>query len=272
MEYKDKNWLEQKYCNEKLSAVEISKTCNVTVRTIYNWMIKHHIERRKICESKSFHVNPLLKSKEWLYEQYVLQSKTIKQIEKEINETTVQYWLKKHKIKIRKSYEHFKPKFGKDNCMYNKIGDKNHFYGKKHNIETKLIISRKNRGKNKGQKNSSWNGGKTSLYDKIRKCNQYKNWRSEVFEKDNFTCVFCGYDKGSIIEADHIKPFALILQENNIKTIYQAYNCEKLWSVDNGRTLCKHCHRKTKTWGNGTKNLLSKTRKHAKGLKNHGNI
>ena len=74
-------------------------------------------------------------------------------------------------------------------------------------------------------------------------------WRKSIFQKNKYICVFCG-QKGGELQADHIKPLFRILEENNIKTYEQALNCKELWDINNGRTLCVNCHRKTDTWGN----------------------
>jgi 5-methylcytosine-specific restriction endonuclease McrA len=76
--------------------------------------------------------------------------------------------------------------------------------------------------------------GKTSLYEKVRKSFDYKEWRKKVFERDSYTCQICG-EIGGYLNADHIKPFA-IYPELRI-------------NIDNGRTLCENCHRQTETWG-----------------------
>ena len=81
-----------------------------------------------------------------------------------------------------------------------------------------------------GEKNSNWKGGITPIHSKIRGSVEYKLWRDSVFKRDNYTCVWCGYDKGHIIEADHIKPFSLYP--------------ELRFAIDNGRTLCRECHKK----------------------------
>lgn len=92
-----------------------------------------------------------------------------------------------------------------------------------------------------GALNNNWKGGVTPLNKKIRSSLEYKQWRTAVFERDNYTCKICGAknSKGvghSIkLEADHIKPFS----------VYK----DLRFSVDNGRTLCVECHRKTPTWG-----------------------
>jgi len=44
--YKDKNWLEDRYLNRKLSCQEIAKPYNVSANTIYYWLEKHYIPIR----------------------------------------------------------------------------------------------------------------------------------------------------------------------------------------------------------------------------------
>jgi 5-methylcytosine-specific restriction endonuclease McrA len=66
---------------------------------------------------------------------------------------------------------------------------------------------------------------------------EYKNWRKAVYERDNYTCQFCG--KRGDLNADHIKP------------LYT--NPELAYDVNNGRTLCVECHKKTDTWGRKVK-------------------
>lgn len=67
---------------------------------------------------------------------------------------------------------------------------------------------------------------------KFRTSTEYKEWRKKIVERDK-KCVICGSNKE--IEVDHIKPLALYpelaLKENN------------------GRVLCKKCHKKTDTYG-----------------------
>ena len=52
-----------------------------------------------------------------------------------------------------------------------------------------------------------------------------------------------------IFDADHIYPFSKILDDYNIISIEEAISCEKLWDINNGRCLCRDCHKKTDTWG-----------------------
>ena len=84
-----------------------------------------------------------------------------------------------------------------------------------------------------GKKHWNWRGGVTSINQNIRQSIEYKLWRKAVFERDNYTCKFCG-ERGGKIHADHIKPFALFP--------------ELRFAIDNGRTLCKECHKTTETY------------------------
>lgn len=89
---------------------------------------------------------------------------------------------------------------------------------------------------NSGEKHWNWKGGTTPLHEQIRKSLEYKLWRQAVFERDNYTCVLCGDAKGGNLEADHIKQFA--------------FYPELRFAIDNGRTLCRDCHKNTDTYGN----------------------
>ncbi len=93
-----------------------------------------------------------------------------------------------------------------------------------------------------GEKNWNWQGGKTPQDQMLMGSLEYKIWRKTVFERDNYTCVFCGDNTGGNLEADHIKP----------KSIFP----ELIFVVDNGRTLCEDCHKLTDTYG--IKSLLLK--------------
>jgi hypothetical protein len=115
--------------------------------------------------------------------------------------------------------------------------------GYKHSEETKRKIGLANsisqRGKprpwSRGENSPAWKGGITPINEKIRKSLEYRLWRTAVFERDDYTCVWCG-QKGGKLHADHIKPFA--------------YYPELRFAIDNGRTLCIECHLKTDTYSN----------------------
>jgi len=106
---------------------------------------------------------------------------------------------------------------------------------------------------NMGANNPQWKGGRTALSKLIRTLPEYAKWRCEIFERDNFQCVHCGRrncvgDK-VIIHADHIDPLWKLIEQNSIKSTLDAIQCCALWNTNNGRTLCKECHKLTKTYG-----------------------
>jgi len=104
-----------------------------------------------------------------------------------------------------------------------------------------------------GKNNSNWKGGVTSIKDMIRQLPEYFIWRSDIFQRDNWTCQTCG-KRGCYLEAHHNKELYKIIEENNIQTLEQARKCKELWNLDNGVTLCIKCHGLTKK-GRGGKNF-----------------
>lgn len=87
---------------------------------------------------------------------------------------------------------------------------------------------RKNRQSQKplGENHWNWKGG-VMKGRKDRNLGVYKNWRKEVFERDNYTCQHCSR-RGGWLEADHIKAWV-------------DYP-ELRYETANGRTLCRPCH------------------------------
>jgi len=78
------------------------------------------------------------------------------------------------------------------------------------------------------EKASNWQGGKTEENKKLRGRIEIKNWRWEVFKRDNFTCQHCGKTQ-TYLHAHHIKEFVNYPKLRDI--------------VTNGITLCIHCHK-----------------------------
>ncbi len=67
----------------------------------------------------------------------------------------------------------------------------------------------------------------------IHACNdkKYKQWRSDVFQRDSWTCQTCG-KKECYLESHHIKSWAKYLQLR--------------YDITNGVTLCRECHKLTR--------------------------
>jgi len=120
--------------------------------------------------------------------------------------------------------------------------------GRNHSKKTKIKISNANRGENSGR----WKGGITSLKLLIHSNIKYRQWRDDIYTRDNFTCQKCG-EKGGKLNAHHIKSFSNILQEYEITTFEEALNCAELWNTNNGITYCEGCHKETDNYARNTK-------------------
>ena len=99
--------------------------------------------------------------------------------------------------------------------------------GNKNPLGSKRTLE--SRQKMMGKNNPSWKGGITPLNIKIRNSIEYDLWKKSVFQRDRWTCIWCGY-RGAKIQADHIQPFST--------------HPELRFAIDNGRTLCVPCHDK----------------------------
>ncbi len=161
------------------------------------------------------------------------------------------------KIKTRKFYKR-KPlsEEHKKKLSLIKIGKPSNRKGKKCSEETKNKIGLANKGKIKTiemrkkmseiMKNNVllgkchlYKGGKSKKYLlKHTQGSEYKIWRKQVFERDNYICQKCGNKckKGNpvVIHPHHIKSYT--------------YFPEERYVVDNGITLCISCHHQTH-WG-----------------------
>jgi len=103
------------------------------------------------------------------------------------------------------------------------------FKGKIHTPQRNQLLSEIH----SGNRNPNWQGGIYPENLRARRTAEYRNWKMAVLERDGHKCIECGAIEH--LQVDHIKPFALFPE---LRTI-----------LDNGRTLCADCHRKTETWG-----------------------
>ena len=84
---------------------------------------------------------------------------------------------------------------------------------------------------NSGSNNPCWKGGVATASVITRRSVEYSEWRTSVYERDNYTCQMC-FKRGGHLQGHHILKFA----------DYSDYKFE-LW---NGITLCHACHQPTK--------------------------
>lgn len=81
-----------------------------------------------------------------------------------------------------------------------------------------------------GANNHFWKGGVTSENARARKTAKYLRWRTDIFEKDDYTCQCCG-QRGGIIQAHHLFSFS--------------EHKELRHDIKNGITLCFDHHDST---------------------------
>lgn len=127
------------------------------------------------------------------------------------------------------------------------LGEKNHFFGKTHTLETCKAIGDANRGyhhtesarrrigiSHLGNKNVNWKGGITPINTKIRNSVEYKECVRTCLKRDDYTCQIC-LKRGGELHMDHVKSFSQYP--------------ELRFDASNLRTLCVPCHRKTSNYG-----------------------
>ena len=129
----------------------------------------------------------------------------------------------------------------------------NHRTGYKHNESSKQKVSESNkqywldhpeqakeRGlKTRGSNHYKWNGGSTRLNTSIRRMTEHRRWMDSVKERDG-RCLDCGSIEN--LESHHKIELAVLLEEHGITNRDDARQCEELWNIDNGETLCQRCH------------------------------
>lgn len=137
-----------------------------------------------------------------------------------------------------------------------KIGSANRGKTFSHEIKRKLSISRtgdKNPmfGKHRfREQNPNWRNGISTITNLIRNSTKYFEWRQKCLVKDNFTCLKCGTHGGDL-NVHHKKLFANLLREaQKYLPLFTPYDAAMmytpLWDVNNGKTLCDKCHRRSK--------------------------
>jgi hypothetical protein len=82
----------------------------------------------------------------------------------------------------------------------------------------------------RGEAHWNWRGASRSERKRAMARDEYVQWRSAVFQRDNFTCQFCGV-RGVELHADHIQPWST--------------RPDLRFEVSNGRALCVPCHHST---------------------------
>jgi hypothetical protein len=84
-----------------------------------------------------------------------------------------------------------------------------------------------NRDRTSGENHPRWKGGITPESLRERHKIEYSEWRTEVFERDKYTCQSC-FLRGGYLHVHHIESFA--------------EHPELRFVISNGVTYCSECH------------------------------
>jgi 5-methylcytosine-specific restriction endonuclease McrA len=112
----------------------------------------------------------------------------------------------------------------------------------------------------RGSSAHNWKGGITPLYQLLRNCEAYYNWRKQVYKRDFFKCQECGTIGHNLI-AHHKISFKQLMNEflkmynqfspiEDRETLFRlAVKYEPFWDITNGITVCRKCHWKIEYCG-----------------------
>lgn len=205
-----KEWLYQKYVNEGLGTVEISKLVDRHPRRVYEWLIDLEIPiRKRKWGIKRDVENKPYQSKEWLFDQYVNQEKSVPAIAEEqgVSVGCIMHFMRKFDIARRTIKEVREIQYwglsGEDNPMYGVTGEEN----------------------------ANWKGGTTPERQKLYNSQEWANVVSIVWERDDKTCQRCGdrYLWGqTVFHIHHIVPFSESVELRS--------------DPDNLLLVCRECH------------------------------
>lgn len=246
--YRNREWLEGKYVYEGWSLRAISRHCGVCHTTVSRWVRKFKLKK---------HYN----DREKLRKAYLEKELSCREIAAQwgCGKTTVQRRLKEFNIERPKScpiwhsvsyleYAYLeKGQTSYEIASALRCSQSTIFYALQDaEIETRPPVTEL-----RGPVHPSWRGG-SDLNKRVRDLEAYKTLRKDCFERDNYTCVTCGH-RGGDLHADHVRPLALLLDENEVDTLNEALDTEELdteelWDLANLRTLCIPCHKRTPTY------------------------
>jgi len=93
--------------------------------------------------------------------------------------------------------------------------------------------------KTRGANHYRWHGGSSRLNASVRTLNENRKWMDAVKARDG-KCLVCGSQEN--VEAHHLIPLAVLMEEYEIVSRDQARDCQALWDLSNGQTLCARHH------------------------------
>lgn len=188
----------------------------------------------------------------WIKQRYLIDLLSIRNISNilygdEKHMSSVRNWLNKFDIPIRQGPEAIKTQWidaderreasrnlAKENLQQESV--RNRIKNIQQTEEYKLKQSKAKRGSNNGmfgvigENHPRWDESRThEQRTEERKTFEYSQWRTSVFERDDWKCKVCNDDKGGNLTAHHLNS-------------YDKFENER-YLIDNGVTLCDKCHK-----------------------------
>jgi hypothetical protein len=254
----DYDKLVQYYCIEGKSATTIASILGCNPSTVYSRLLEYGLREKKT-------ENKMTIEKDILQELYYTEKMSYKAIGEAIgcDAQTICLRMKEYDLKANPYSETSKNTI-RTPLWRSRIAAKSRLH--KHDEKTKQFLSKQRKEKYEsgelvpygkgltkltnpdiiktgvsGEKHWNYKGGTSSEYFKEAMSPEYKLWRKQVLERDNYTCQDCGAtpEKNShLIHAHHVKP-------------YDEYP-ELKFVVSNGKTVCAKCHAKYRRLGDDT--------------------
>ncbi|WP_255196611.1 HNH endonuclease [Halorarius litoreus] len=207
--YQNIRWLQKVYIDFGWTQTRIADECDVSVRTVGNWLDKFGLVRNR-------------HDREWLADKYVREQLSQREIADlcDTGSSTIGDQLRKYEISRDRNYRQedwLRERYVEQERSIQEVSD---LVGVgAYAIRYWLVhhgVERRSQGP----------AGQDSTTDSTR----LKRWSRAIKERDNHTCVSCS--SGQNLHAHHIVPR------------YEDRSEEMVYGIDNGETLCQSCHAK----------------------------
>lgn len=208
--YRNKEWLYNEYIVKNRFAQDIADECGINIRTLREWINIFNLN----IKYNAFEII----SRDMLMELYSNQHLTTLEIGDMfgLSDGTILKLLKDYQINIPTRSELMR-------IYYEEKGGYEIARKKYGSMENRIKISCRQRDIDV----EDFTDFKYSEDSRIRNSSEYKEWRNNVFSRDDYTCQKCG-KKGGNLNAHHIYNYS---QFPNLR-----------FDINNGITLCEDCH------------------------------
>ena len=231
--YRNKDWLQKQYIELKIKVKDIAKQCNIGNDTVYEWLKKFNIELNT--EKRKNIIN-----KELLISLYIDNKMSASEIAKklECSHQTILNYLKKFNIERRKAseaqsiYLYEKGGIAQASESQKLVWERKGYKDKMSNVHKEVHKNNPNlaiehSAKLQNIELKEWEGFKEPINLRVRKSSDYREWRTNIFERDKYTCAKCK-KVGGKLHAHHILNFST--------------HKDLRFDINNGITLCENCH------------------------------